>query len=89
MIRQLLRKGERSAYIRRWDEDIQPKNISSLFDPHLSLIIALSDGEYNGIAYRAKEFHLVYIDEDGKVIKRDPTAFCVTASINTAEHTKG
>lgn len=82
-------KGEKAAYIRRWEEDITPKNISSLFDPQLADIVALSAGEYNGIAYRAKEFHLVYYDEDGKVIKRDPTAFCITASINTAEHTKG
>lgn len=89
IIENYFKKGERAAYIRRWDEDIQPKNISSLFDPHLSLIIALSNGEYNGIAYRAKEFHLVYLDEDGKVVKKDPTAFCITASINTAEHTKG
>ena len=89
IIENYFESGERAAYIRRWDEDIQPKNLSSLFDPHLPLIIALSNGEYNGVAYRAKEFHLVYIDEDGKVVKKDPTAFCVTASINTAEHTKG
>ena len=89
IIENYFEKGERGAYIRRWDEDIQPKNISSLFDPHLPLIIALSDGEYNAVAYRAKEFHLVYIDEEGKVVKKDPNAFCVTASINTAEHTKG
>lgn len=82
-------RGERAAYIRRWDEDIQPKNLASLFAPHYQLIEQLSCGEYNSVAYRAKEFHLVHIDEEGKVDKRDPEAFCVTASINTAEHTKG
>ena len=82
-------KGERSAYIRRYDEDIQPKHLSSLFAPHYPLIEELSDGQYNSVAYRAKEFHLVYLDEDGKVVRKDPDAFCVTASINTAEHTKG
>lgn len=82
-------RGERAAYIRRWDEDIQPKNLASLFAPHYELIEQLSCGEYNSVAYRAKEFHLVHIDEEGKVDKRDPIAFCVTASINTAEHTKG
>lgn len=81
--------GERAAYIRRWDEDIQPKNLASLFAPHYQLIEELSGGEYNSVAYRAKEFHLVHLDEEGKVDKKDPTAFCVTASINTAEHTKG
>lgn len=82
-------KGYRSAYIRRWDEDIQPKHLSSLFAPHYKLIEELSGGKYNSVAYRAKEFHLVYVDEDGKVVAKDPEAFCVTASINTAEHTKG
>ena len=82
-------RGERAAYIRRWDEDIQPKNISSLFAPHYQLIEELSGGEYNSVAYRAKEFHFVHLDEEGKVDKKDPEAFCVTASINTAEHTKG
>lgn len=82
-------RGERAAYIRRWDEDIQPKNIASLFAPHYELIEQLFGGEYNSVAYRAKEFHLVHLDEEGKVDKRDPEAFCVTASINTAEHTKG
>ena len=82
-------KGERAAYIRRWDEDIQPKNLASLFAPHYHLIEQLSSGEYNTVTYRAKEFHLAYMDEDGKVVRKDPEAFCVTASINTAEHTKG
>lgn len=82
-------RGERAAYIRRWDEDIQPKHLSSLFNPHIPLIEELSGGEWNSVCYRAKEFHLCYVDEEGKIVAKDPTAFCVTASINTAEHTKG
>lgn len=83
-------RGERAAYIRRWDEDIQPKNIGGLFMPHLDLIKELSDGKWNFIIYRAKEFHFCYMDEEtGEIVSRDPIAFCVTASINTAEHTKG
>ena len=89
IIENYLLKGERGAYIRRWDEDIQPKNIASLFAPHYKLIEELSDGRYNSVSYRAKEFHLVYVNEEGKVELKDPEAFCVTASINTAEHTKG
>lgn len=89
IIEDYLTKGRRGAYIRRWDEDIQPKHLASLFNPHIKLIEELSDGEWNSVFYRAKEFHLAYTDEDGKITKKDPTAFCVTASINTAEHTKG
>lgn len=89
VIENYFEKGERSAYIRRYEEDITPKNISSLFDPHLSDIIALSNGDYNGVYYRAKEFHFCYYDEDGNITSKDPTAFCICRSINTAEHTKG
>jgi len=89
MVEDYFSNGYRSAYIRRWDEDIQPKHLASLFAPHYELIEQLSGGEYNSVAYRAKEFHLVHVDEEGKVDKKDPEAFCITASINTAEHTKG
>lgn len=89
MVENYFSKGYRSAYIRRWDEDIQPKHLASLFAPHYDLIKELSGGEYNSVAYRAKEFHLVHLDDEGKVDKKDPEAFCITASINTAEHTKG
>lgn len=89
MVEDYFKKGNRSAYIRRWDEDIQPKHIGSLFNPHIPLIMELSEGKYNGIFYRAKEFHFCFYDEDGKVQDKDPEAFCITASINTAEHTKG
>lgn len=89
IIENYFKRGERGAYVRRYEEDITPKNIASLFDPHLDLIRQLSSGEYNSVYYRAKEFHLCYVNEDGGMEKKDPTAFCVTASINTAEHTKG
>lgn len=82
-------KGERGAYIRRYEEMITPKNIQTLFDPHLSLIIALSNGEYNGVFYRAKEFHLCYYEEDGSITKKDPTPFCICRAVNTWETTKG
>ena len=89
MVEDYFSKGHRSAYIRRWDEDIQPKHLASLFAPHYKLIEELSGGKYNSVFYRAKEFHLCYIDEEGKKLAQDPEAFCITASINTAEHTKG
>ena len=47
MVEDYFKKGNRSAYIRRWDEDIQPKHIGSLFNPHIPLIMELSEGKYN------------------------------------------
>lgn len=89
IIENYFERGERGAYIRRYEEDITPKNIASLFDPHISLIIEKSNGDYNGIWYRAKCFYLCYYDEDGQISRRDPIPFCICRSINTAEHTKG
>ena len=68
IIENYITKGERGAYIRRYDEDITPKNIQDLFTPHLELIRTLTNEEYNWITYRAKEFHLCYMDEEGKIL---------------------
>ena len=81
--------GKRGAYIRRYEESITPKNLQSLFNPHLKLIWELSEGRWNAVFYRAKEFHFCAIDQDGKILAKDETAFCITAAINTAENTKG
>lgn len=81
--------GRRAVYVRRWAEDITPKNIQNLFQPHLKLIEELSGGKYNEVTYRANEFRLCYINEEGKVEVKDPTAFCFTKSINVSEHGKG
>lgn len=82
-------EGKRGAYIRRYEESITPKNLQTLFNPHLQLIWELSGHKWNSIFYRAKEFHLCAIDSEGKIIAKDDTAFCITAAINTSENTKG
>ena len=51
IVENYITKGERGAYLRRWEEDITPKNISSLFDPHIDLIVELSGGKWNAISY--------------------------------------
>lgn len=86
-----INKGERSAYIRRYQEEIQPKNIQLLFsqDSLIRLIVKESGGQYNGTFYRANCFYLVYYDEEGKIKSKDPIPFCITRAINTWETTKG
>lgn len=83
-----LDEGKPSAYIRRLDEMIKPKNIEMLFNPHLDYIIEKTNGEYNSIVYRNNSFYLACFDGDIK-IKQDKTPFCRTYAINTAETTKG
>lgn len=89
IIEDYLKEGKRGAYIRRYEESITPKNIQTLFNPHLQLIWQLSGGKWNAISYRAKEFHFCAVDSSGNVFAKDDTAFCIAAAINTAENTKG
>lgn len=84
-----LEKGKRACYVRRYEEQITPKNIQTLFDPHLKRIEELSNGKYNSVFYRAKCFYLCYADDEGKITDKDPTPFCITRAVNTWETTKG
>lgn len=91
IIEQYFKEGKRSAYIRRYAEEIMPKNCQLLFSqPSLiQMIIELSDGAYNGTFYRANCFYFAFYDEDGKKQSQDTIPFCITRSINTWETTKG
>lgn len=91
IIEQYLTEGKRSAYIRRYAEEIMPKNCQLLFSqPSLiQMIIDLSGGEYNGTFYRANCFYFAFYDEDGIKQRQDQIPFCITRAINTWETTKG
>lgn len=88
IITNFLTDGDRAAYIRRYAEEIQPKNIAMLFDPHIELIKELSDGRFNSVFYRANCFYLTYVDEEGKIQDKSDV-FCYTCSINTWMTQKG
>lgn len=89
IVENYINEGKRAVYVRRYAEEIMPKNIQTLFNPHLSLIEELSGGEWNWIFYRANCFYLCYMDEAGKILNRDETPFCITRALNTWETTKG
>lgn len=90
IIEDYIKEGKRAVYVRRYAEEIMPKNIQTLFDPHIPLIKELTGGEWNCIFYRANEFRLAYYDdEEGKITNKDDTAFCTTRAVNTWETTKG
>lgn len=91
IIEQYFTEGKRSAYVRRYAEEIMPKNCQLLFSqPSLiQMIIELSGGEYNGTFYRANCFYFAFYDEDGTKQRQDPIPFCITRAINTWETTKG
>ena len=51
-----INNGARIAYVRRYAEEITPRNIENLFVPHP--IDELTDGNYNGTVYRSHKFRL-------------------------------
>ena len=82
--------GTPSAYIRRYAEEIRPKNISELLSPHYKLIEKLSKGKYNACYYRSNQFILCYIDkETGEITQRDSQAIIYTLALNTWNTSKG
>ena len=52
------KKGEQFAYIRRFSEDIKPKNLSDLFSAHIKngRIGKLSGGKFNAVNYTSGKF---------------------------------
>lgn len=83
-----LSEGIPSAYIRRLDEMLKPKNLQELFSPHEEYISDMTGGKYNSTFYRSNAFFLCRY-ENGVKVAQDKKPFCRTYAINTAETTKG
>lgn len=81
-----LKDGTKGAYIRRFDEEIKPKNLGQLFDVHD--IYTKSKGKWNGFTYRSGSFYLCNKDEDG-IVNTDSEPFCNCYALNTWETSKG
>lgn len=85
--------GLPSAYIRRMDEMIKPKNIQSLFDPHLDFIAEATNGNYNGVEYRTNGWYLIRRERNAagawERVAKDLQPFCRSYAISTIETTKG
>ena len=83
--------GSEFAYIRRYMEDIRPKNLGALFDAHIQngLVDKLFAGKYNSIEYATGKFTLIKRDENGR---RDPDVepvlFGRAFDLNGMEHYK-
>lgn len=94
ILEEYLKTGTPSAYIRRLEEQIKPKNIEALFNPHSAWIDEQTEHKYNSVVYRAGGFYLARFelsDKTGRFIKlaQDRTPFCRCYAIATADTTKG
>ena len=88
IIKEFFKTETPSVYVRRYAEDIMPKNLNSLIAPHYKLIETLSGGVYNNIIYRAQEFRFAFIDEEGKALRKSKP-FLFTVALNNWERSKG
>lgn len=84
-IKGYFKEGFKLAYIRRYDEEIMPKNIQNLFKPHSALIEKLSNGQFNSTVYKNREFYLYNKNTEEK----SEQFFCKCFSLNAWERTKG
>ena len=83
-----------SAYVRRLDESLKPKNLESLFDPHKEYIEKRTEGKWNGFVYRGNAFYFARFDSSpntGRTVKKaqDAKPFCRCYAISTADTDKG
>lgn len=83
------KNGHRMAYIRRFKEDLTPRNIGELLTPHMKLIEKLSKGEWNSIKYYNREFRFCLRNEKNEIVKCDDTCIIKCFSLNTWESAKG
>lgn len=74
------------VYVRRYADEVQPAYMKTLFSPFD--IEKMSNGKYNHISYRGKQFDIgTYDFEKGKWKQKE--VLCYTVSLNTWENAKG
>ncbi len=81
--------GEQFAYLRRYGEDIRPKNLVNLFAGHVEngVIEKLSKDEWSGITYNNSKFFLTRRNEEDDIEKsKEPIGFAF--DLNAVEHNK-
>lgn len=78
------------AVIRRWDEDLKPKEASQMMENLVKLgwVEEYTNGLYNSIYYYSKRWYLCFYDEDGKKVIQTDTPFALGFSISNEEHYK-
>ena len=83
------KNGEEFGYLRRWGEDIRPKNLSTLFDSHVEngRIAELFPG-YNSIEYSSNRFSICYREEGRKDPNVETKVIGRAFDLNGMEHYK-
>ena len=87
LLKKHITDGAKGAYLRRYEEEIMPKNIKTLFEPHD--IAKITHGEFNSTIYKQRGFYLTYVNDSGEVERQEKEPFCIALSLNTSLTTKG
>lgn len=89
VLKRFFESGEQFAYLRRWGEDIRPKNLGNLFNTFIQdgYIKRYSHQLYDSVTYKSNKFYLTKEDEDGGVqVMTEPFGFAF--DLNSMEHIK-
>jgi hypothetical protein len=88
-VKAYFKNGARLALIRRFKEDLAPRNIGELLTPHLPLIEKLSKGRFNSIKYYNREFWFCRRNDKDEIEDISETSVIKCFSLNTWESAKG
>lgn len=88
-IKQFSLTGHKIAYIRRYKEDITKPNIESLFNPQRDFLTAQTDGQWDSLEYRSRQFRLIKTPEDESEDVIKGPVICDTFSLSAWERQKG
>ena len=84
-----VKNKEQFAYLRRFGEDIRPKNLTNLFSGHVEngRVSKLTSGSFNTVNYTRSKFYFERMNEDGsRDTLEDPIGFAF--DLNSMEHYK-
>lgn len=89
MLREYAETGESSAYLRRLDSELVPKELETLTNPHIPKVEKWTKGKFNTIVYRSRKFFFAYFnEEDGSItLDEKPAIYCL--ALNTSIKSKG
>lgn len=81
--------NDKGVYMRRYDDEIDPAKLKTLFSPFDEILEKMSKKKFNRIIYRSKAFHIGKYDWENEEWVTKPETFCYCSSINTYENNKG
>lgn len=83
-------KGERMAYVRRWQEDVIGRRASNVWRGlnENGAVKKISKGKYDGVLYKSGAFYCYTEDEDGNRLYNDDDLIGFTFALSAGEHDK-